>query len=100
MASNKTCIKFDLTRRCMKLKGESVFNTKPLVSTTEAGVGKMSSRAADNFENSVSSDDVPGVDRHKLPNNESNKVSIASTGISKACRTIGLGHSTRTEASA
>ena len=97
MASSKTCIKSKLTRRCMKLKGESVFNTKPLVSTTEAGVGKMSSRA---FENSVSSDDVPGVDRHKLPNNESNKASIASKGISKACRTIELEHSTRTEASA
>ena len=99
MASNKDGIKSGLAQRYMKLKGNIIFNKKPLRSTTEA-VGVGSSRAKGDVVNRDSLDVGLGVDRHRVSNNESNKLSIASRGISKACRTIGLGHSTRTETSA
>ena len=99
MASNKDSIKSVLAWRCMRLKGNIIFNKKPLRSTTEA-VGVGSSRAKGDFVNRDSSDDGSGVDRHKVSNNESNKLNIASKGILKGCWMIGLGHLTQTEASA
>ena len=80
MASNKDSIKSGLARRCMRLKGNIIFNKKPLRSTTEA-VGVGSSRAKGDVVNRDSSDVGLGVDRHRVPNNESNKLSIQVEGV-------------------
>ena len=91
MASNKIWIKSELTRRCMQLKGTSVFNMKPLRSTIEAGVGKISSD---------SSDEVSVSKRHRMPKNESIETSMIANRMMEGCREVGLGHLTRAKASA